>query len=298
MNARPVFKALTVVSLLLIVVPFSVRSQDDDSKAIKAEVFIKARPTRTSRNSAKYKPVAKSNDGAAAKPPEGMVFVQMGLTMWRFRRSKATDKTKELVEEDDGQQVEWTLERVPEGTLLSPGQRIRLSFESLSRTGYLYVVDREEYADGSFGDPILIYPTQKNVSDYRVEPGRLTYIPSTTGRFRIKPSESEKKQVAESITFIVSPKPLIDEGQLGSKSIKLLPQQFEEWQKQWTTSASKFEMEGGPGQSMTSAEQSAARQGSPLLTQEDPVPQTVYRVAIKPEAPLLIVVPLKFAQEN
>ena len=111
MDASLFKRAVFVWALVLaFVFPFTVKSQDDDSKAIKAEVFIEKRPTRSSRTNARYKPVSKSNN--AATPPAGMAFAQMGLTMWRFRPSKVTDKTKELVEEDDGQQVEWTLERM------------------------------------------------------------------------------------------------------------------------------------------------------------------------------------------
>lgn len=282
--------------LLALVASFSVRPQDDDSKAIKAEVFIKARPTKSSRTNARYRSVAKSSDAAVASPPEGMVFAQIGLTMWRFRPAKNNDKTKELVEEDEGQPIEWTLERIAEGTLLSPGQRVRLSFESLSRTGYLYVVDREEYADGTFGDPILIFPTQKSIDSNKVEPGRLTYIPSATGRFRIKPSESDKVHVAESLTIIVSAKPLIDDGQLQPKAIKLQPEQFNQWLKQWKATTTKFEMDGGVGQTMTPMEQSAAKLSSPLLSQEDPVPQTIYQLVIRPEDPMLIILPLRFAR--
>ena len=296
--AKLIPKALIVgVLLLAFVVPFSSGSQDDDSKAIKAEVFIKERPAKTARTTARYRRVAKAKD-AAETPPAGTTFVQLGLTTWRFRPAKASDKTKELVEEDEGQQVEWTLERIAEGTLLSPGQRVRLSIESLSRKGYLYVIDREQYADGTFGDPILIFPTQKSIDNSKVEPGRLTYIPSATGRFRIKPSESVKVHVAETLTIIVSPIPLIDESQLGPKSIKLKAEQFAQWQQKWSAPAVKFEMDAGSGQSMTQIEQLAAKQNSALLTQDDPVPQTVYRVAIKPDDPLLITVPLKFAKGN
>ncbi len=289
-------RAILALSILLaLALPFSVRSQDDDSKAIKAEVFIKTRPQKTTRSTAKYRPVTKPREVVAKTPPAGTDFAQLGLTLWRFRKTKATDKTKELVEEDEGP-VEWTLERIPEGTLLSPGQRIRLSFESLSRTGYVYVIDREEYADGTFGEPILIYPTQKAAGTNRVEPGKLIYIPSATGRFIIKPSDSVKKHIAESITIIVSTRPLIADDQLQPRSIKLQPGQFNAWQKQWAVAPTKFEMDGGAGQSMTEAEQMAAKLNSQLLTQEDPIPQTVFRVALKPDAPMFVTVPLRFAQ--
>jgi len=296
MDASLFKRAVFVWALVLaFVFPFTVKSQDDDSKAIKAEVFIEKRPTRSSRTNARYKPVSKSNNPAT--PPAGMVFAQMGLTMWRLRPTKVTDKTKELVAEGDDEKVEWTtLERMAEGTALSPAQRVRLSFESLSRTGFLYVIDREEYADGTFGDPRLLFPTQETIDNYKVEPGRLTYIPSTKGRFKLKPSESAKDYVGESLTIIVSPKPLIDEGQLQPKATKLQPEQFYRWLKQWRSTSTKFEMDGGTGQVMTPAEQLAAKPNSPLLSQEDPVPQTIYRLVVKPDDPLLIVVPLRFAK--
>jgi hypothetical protein len=53
-------------------------------------------------------------------------------------------------------------------------------------------------------------------------------------------------------------------------------------------------MEGGAGQTMTEKEQAAGANGSQELTQDDPAPQTVYRVAIKPENPIILSVPLKF----
>jgi len=295
MSVRPVLRAILVgAALLSLVLPSPVMSQDDDSKAIKAEVFLKERPVNTSPSKARYRPAVKSNEALALTPPSGMVVSEIGITLWRYREATGTDKTKELVEEDEGQ--EWILERIAEGTLLSPGQKVRLSLESLSRTGYLYVISREEYADGSFGAPKLIFPTQRSVDRIKVEPGRLTYIPSATGRFRIKPSENAKTHIGESLTIIVSQKPLIDASQLKPQAITLQPSQLNQWLNQWKTKTAKFEMVGGAGQTMTAAEQASAKLDSPLMSQGDPVPQTIYQLFVKPEDPLLIVLPLKFAR--
>jgi hypothetical protein len=295
-------RVLQVVLTALMIFCFNVvaGAQDpDDSKAIKAEVFLNARPAKKSRSTARYRPVAKSStEPDVAAPASGTTFAKIGITRWRFRRSKATDKTKELVEEDDGAQNEWTGERIEEATLLSPGQRVRLSIESMSREGYLYVIDREQYADGTLGDPKLIYPTQKTAGANRVQPGRLIYIPSATGRFRIEPSGSAKVQIAEVLTIIVSPKPLVSEDLLGPRSIRLERAQVDSWQKQWQSPATGFEMDGGVGQAMTLTEQSSATPGSPLLTQEDPEPQTVYQLAVRPENPVLITVALRFVKAN
>jgi len=272
-------------------------AQDEDtSKAIKAEVFIKDRPAKPAlrRTTARYRQaVNTSTDPNADVPPRGTTFAQVGVTFWRFRRSTATDKTKELVEDEDGS-VEWTLERIEEGTPLAPGQRVRLSVESLTRTGYLYVIDREQYADGTLGEPVLIFPTQKTRDANYVKPGRLVYLPSPSGKFRIKPSDGPKPHVGELITVIVSPEPLVGPEQLGSRSLKMPRQQVEAWEKQWGVTATRFEMTDGAGTIMTEKEQAAGTNAASELTQDDPSPQTVYRLAVKPENPILLSVPMKF----
>jgi hypothetical protein len=288
--------ALPVLFLILGAVEIARAQDDDESKAIKAEEFIKQRPAKGPAKSdtrARYK--RPPSVAVSAVPPRGMVFAQLGVTIWRFRDSTATDKTKELIEED-GEKKEVTLERIEEGTKVLPGQKIRLSLESLSRSGFLYVVDREQYSDGTFGEPLLIFPTKRNVDISKVDAGRLIYIPSSKGKFNIRPSQSSKTQVAEMITVLVSPEPLIPHEQLTRDAIRLNRQLFDTWEKQWGAQATKFEMDGGAGQAMSETEQAAGVDGSPALTQDDPVPQTVYRVAIKPDAPLLVSIPLRFAR--
>jgi hypothetical protein len=275
------------------------KAQDDEgAKDIKADVFVNSRRRGKSGNSSRYRRASRTlAKGIELSAKDGSV-ARVGVTIWRFRPTQANDKTKELiVEEDDEKPSEWTLERVDEGTSLAPGQRIRLSIESLSRDGYLYVINREEYADGTLGDPILVFPTQKSAAVNYVQAGRLVYLPSATGRFRIKPSDSGKEHVAEVLTVIVAPKPLVSADRLGGKSTRLKRIQVEDWLRQWETPVVKFELDGGAGQAMTAVEQSAA-QTSVLLTQEDPAPQTVFQIASKPGHPLLITVPLKFAKRN
>jgi len=281
----------------------NVTAQDAETKGIKAEEFIKDRPAKpmggagSRRTTPTRKPTYKTSETVAtAVPPPGKVFAQVGVTLWRFRPSTSGDKTKELVEEEgEPERTEWSLERMEEGTLLAPGQKVRLSIESLSRDGYLYVINREEYADGTFGDARLIFPTLKTPeSAKRVKAGRVVYIPGPPKYFRIKPSSSSKGHVAEVLTVLVSSKPLIDPSRLSNTAITLPKDEIEAWEKQWATQATKFEMEGGVGRAMTEKEQSAATADSASLSQDDPVPQTIYRVAIKPEDALVIRLPLKF----
>ena len=148
MGTKRSIKTLVVIAVVFLGAgsPQIVAAQDEDqSKAIKAEEFVKSRPAaKRPAAKARYKPASKSSTSPiAAAPPAGMVFAQMGVTTWRFRPATVGDKTKELVEEAGGAEpTQWALERVEEGTPLVPGQRVRLSLESLSRDGYMYVIDR------------------------------------------------------------------------------------------------------------------------------------------------------------
>jgi hypothetical protein len=231
-----------------------------------------------------------------AAAPKGKVFADVGVTIWRFRPSTSNDKTKELVEIEGAPASEWTLDRVREGTLLAPGQVVRLSVESLSREGYLYVINREAYADGSLGDARLIFPSKSTPAGGNfVKAGKMIYIPGPPRYFLIKPSRSSKRQVAEAITLLVSSQPLIDTSQLSTQAIVLSREQVELWESQWATQATRFEMEQGAGQPMTEEEQNASNYEA-SLTQDDPVPQTIYRQAIKPDAAVVVRVPLRFTK--
>lgn len=278
----------------------SLSAQDEvGSKGIKAEEFISNRPAKpaTRRAAPARKPTYKTSQVVPTiVAPPGKEFAQVGLTLWRFRPATATDKTKELVEEDgDTPSTEWSLERIEEGTLLAPGQRIRLSVESLSRSGYLYVINREEYADGSFGDARLIFPTRRTPEGANnVKAGKMIFIPPLPRYFRIKPSSSPKGHVAEVLTLIVAPQLLIDPSQLANTALTLTKEQVESWEKQENSAPTKFEMEGGAGQVMTEKEQASVSANAAALTQDDPPPQTIYRLIVKPNDVLLVRLPLRF----
>lgn len=305
MNSDGKIRLLLVVCALVFVCATGsigkvLAQEEEGSKGIKAEEFIANRAKPAVRKPvASKKPTYKSTRVASAAeiPPPGKEFAQVGLTIWRFRPTTAADKTKELVEEEGSSQPsQWSLERIEEGTLLAPGQKVRLSIESLSRAGYLYVINREEYADGSLGEARLIFPTKRTADGAnRVKAGKMVYIPAPPRYFRIKPSASSKGHVAELITVLVSSQPLIDVSQLSNTALTLSREQVEAWEQQWGVPATKFEMEGGAGQVMTETEQAAATTEA-ALNQDDPLPQTIYRLAIKPTDALVIRLPLRFQQ--
>src|SRR6266545_1096612 len=84
----------------------------------------------------------------------------VGITLWRLRPSRPAETGERIITHEGPESVEWLPERVASNGKLFEGDRIRMSIEA-ARTGYLYVVDQEQYADGSRGEPYLIFPTSR-----------------------------------------------------------------------------------------------------------------------------------------
>ncbi len=187
-------------------------------------------------------------------------------------------------------------ERVSSTSRLNAGDRVRLMLESPEH-GYLYLIDRERYASGERGTPYLIFPTMRTrAGDNKVAGGKLIDIPAQGDRpnfFTLRRSRPD--QVAEELTVLLTPEPL--EGvTIGENALALSNAQVAAWEKQWgSVKPEVFELTGGAGKAWTRAEQDAAADGTRRLTQDDPPPQTVYRVAVKPGAPLAVEVRLRYS---
>ncbi len=268
-------------------------AQDSGSRQIVPEEFVKARanksaasPARRSnyRSTTTTKTIATKNDK----------YEQLGLTIWRLRPTKKTDEGARIIVQEGENANEWTPERIAADTPMKMGERIRFSFES-PVPGYLYVIDREQYADGSFGDPYLIFPTTRTRNaDNQVAPGRIIEIPGQDDRpnfFSLK--QSRKDQTGEILTVIVAAQPL-SEITIGANALKLSPETVMQWEKQWGAQTQKFEMNDGVGKIWTKAEQEAGANSTRQLTQEEPAPQTIYRVAVKPGSPILVKVKMRY----
>jgi hypothetical protein len=73
------------------------------------------------------------------------------------------------------------------------------------------------------------------------------------------------------------------------------------WEQRWKTEAIEFELEGGAGQAITAREQAVSAGNAKSLvdddpeelTQEDPLPQTIYRATIRRGEAILVTVPLR-----
>lgn len=305
--------AATLAVLLSIATPPSARSQDGADQDDTRQIFFpyeKNRPKKAQTASAKkptYKRKAPRQTPSPTKKPAptpqpNAEAVVAGVTLWRLEPSKASDTAavRMLVqeEEEDEGATPFTPVRVESDAPLRANDKVRITIES-PRDGYLYVVDREVYADGTTSAPYLIFPTSRTRrGDNRVRAGLLVDIPAQEDRpsyFTLKPSRDDQK--GELLTVIVSPKPL-DVPPIGRSATKLSEELFAKWLA-WEVDAERFEMEGGAGQSWTAAEQAAAAASATvdaLLAAEDPLPQTIYRVRIKPETAMVFTVPLTYSR--
>jgi len=198
---------------------------------------------------------------------------------------------------DGLKQVQYTPERIEAETPLNVGDRVRITVES-PRPGFLYIIDREQYADGSLGEPVMIFPTlHTRAGDNRVMPGRLIDIPAQEDQysyFTAQPAGTRRDQVAELLTVILVTQPLPLE--IGNQPLKLTAKQVSDWERLYGGAAETLELVGGAGRPWTNAEKSAGMANGRQLTQESPPPQTVYRVARRSGGPLLINVPLRYAR--
>jgi hypothetical protein len=259
---------------------------EEGSRALWDSQFLRQRPQ------ARTKAVTKPEEPASIllKPLQEAL---VGLTIWRVRPSAARDEpgARVLVHSEKGAQ-EWTPERLAADLPLAEGERVRFSIES-ARSGYLYVIDREEYANGSFGEPYMLFPTTKiRGGRNRVQGGTVVEMPSwddTPPYVWLKRSRPD--HVAEVLTILVTPEPL--EGlHIGSEPLKLNAEQVKAWESKWGAEVKRLSARQQQGKSYTTAEKYAAS-GYQSLTQADPTPETLYVVPAKEGEALIVNVPLR-----
>lgn len=281
-------KVITVFTLLVLItvcVCVSAQTPEDATRKLWDTAFASSTKKTTNRRRA-YRN-ATPNVPVNNVAPDTVV----GVTIWRLRPATRSDSGERLIVHDDSATQEWVPERISPNTRLAPGDRLRISVEA-ARTGYLYVIDREQYADGSLGEPYLIFPTTRTLNgDNKVAIGRLAEIPALDDSppfFTIRKSRPD--HVAEVLSVLVTPVPL--EGlPITEKAQKLTAEQVAGWEKAWSTSVGRLEM-STTGQAWTKAEKDS---NTRALTASAPAPQLLfYRPSVKPGEPMLVKLRLQY----
>jgi hypothetical protein len=222
----------------------------------------------------------------------------IGITLWRLRPIRPRETGERIITHDGPDSAEWLPERVSSRQRLWEGDRIRMSIEA-ARSGYLYVVDQEQYADGSKGEPYLIFPTTRTLGgDNSVKAGRLIEIPAQDDSppyFTLKRTRVD--HVGENVIVLVTPTPI--EGlTITDKAQKLASETLANWEKSWGAQTGRVEMENGAGRPWTRQEREAGASGTRTLTEKEPAPQTIYyRPGVNSAQPVLVQVQLQYARK-
>ncbi|HEX3101877.1 MAG TPA: DUF4384 domain-containing protein [Pyrinomonadaceae bacterium] len=230
------------------------------------------------------------------KAPE--VWEQVGVTIWRLEAeptgAAGDSETARLQVKGSGRGLDYLPKRVAADTAFGLGDKVRLSIES-PRSGYLYIIDREIYAGDKLGEPYLIFPTRMaHGGENRVEPGRVIDIPAqgdTTPFFELKPVPPNANWLGEMLTVIVSPEPLKDMG-LPDKPSPIPVSMVDAMEDKYLKDFAEYEQDGTVGKTYTRTEKEAGADGKRQLTQNDPYPQTVYSVKVRPKEPMIVRIKL------
>jgi hypothetical protein len=288
MRSRTVLLSVSLAGVLTSLV--LAQAPPEDTRHITAEEFVAARPSKGSKRPAPRYKVRKPAGGGAAQA----AVAELGVTVWRLRPAASDDDGSRLLVQEDSGSKGWIPERIDADQKLAVGDRVRLSFET-PLSGYLYVLDREEYADGRYSDTYLIFPTRRPIGgNNTVKGGRLIEIPARDDRpnyFTVR--QSRPDQVAEVLTAIVSSQP-IDELPLATGATKLPGDLLAKWQSEWGAPAEELVQASETTRNWSAAEEQAGAEPSRLLTQDDPPPQTIYRVRTRPGRPLLVHIRLPY----
>jgi hypothetical protein len=260
---------------------------DDATRKLWDTAFIvSSNPRKPSKRRSNYR-IATPNVPVENVAPDTVV----GVTIWRLRPAAPSDSGERLIVHDDNATKEWLPERISASTRLVQGDRLRISVEAV-RSGYLYVIDREQYADGTLGEPYLIFPTTRTAGgDNKVAVGRLLEIPAQDDSppfFTMKKSRPD--HVAEVVSVLVTPTPLEDL-QISDKAQKLSDTQVAKWESDWGSSVGRLEM-ATTGQAWTKEEKDS---NTRALTATAPAPQLLfYRPMLKSTEPLFVKLRLQY----
>lgn len=225
--------------------------------------------------------------------------------MWRLRPPAQYETGYLLpVRLPDGQRTSWIAERVPFEGDFQAGDRVRFAIES-STKGYLYVFNRETYADGSLGRAKMIFPESLQ-DDNRVTPGFLVDFPDRREDlpyFIIRPKNDNYS--GESISVVIGAKPLAN-FKVDSMGYLIHPESLAAMEA--GADFDLFEREDIADAIYTIAEAKATcgvktrelerdrerpstqvcgRDANPL-GRDDPSPQTIYRVRTTPDGPAVV----------
>ena len=270
------------------------QDDEDQERQLFAKEFLQARSSSTPKRT----PQTPRSSGRI-QPTVSTTPSMLGITLWRLRPADKKDEAQaRLLEQESDSEVVLIGERVGAETKFQEGQKVRLGVES-PRSGYLYVIDREQYADGTYSEPYLIFPTLKTRGgDNSVVAGRLVEIPDQDDRpFYFKMNRHRPDQTGEVLTFLVTPQP-IPNLELSRKALKLTNELFAQWELKWKAPARRVELANHAGKAYTKTEMTAGANKTTLLSATDLPPQIIFRLNGRTVGAVMVTLPLMYSTSS
>jgi hypothetical protein len=233
---------------------------------------------------------------------------KLGITLWKFDKRKLgtvipggqTPDARSITHPIDDSAVV----RVNQNTVFRIGDKIRLSVESPT-SGYLYVANCEVYEDGSYGSPMVVFPTKRTRGGVNFlsvgNPIELPAINDQPNYFLLTESKSEKKVVAEALVFVVT-KSLITDFEVPADNTELAKNRLELWEKKWTGRTEIWEIDSKESREYTQAEYESGNEilnvgeesKGRSLKSDEPEPHTLYAVKSPSEDGMLFTLILRY----
>jgi hypothetical protein len=288
-------RQMRLLLLSLILFPSTVFPQTD-AREIWDSGFLQKRPAPTN-----HSPQGHSDQGhsykvqGTAHQAQVMSQAAIGITVWRLRLPTPGDTDSRLLVYDSSKPGSEAMipERIDFSKPLHVGDRIRIGIEVPAKA-CLYVIDRERYRDGTFGNPVLVFPALTlNQGQNQVEPGQLIEIPPEDSLVKsLRLTKSRNDYVGEDLIFVVSPQPLKEVTPAAGE--QSLPSSLvNEWDKEWGTDSLRMNQESSRPETWTIAEKDAVGPGSPArLTQADPMPAVIMSIPPAGDRPFLVHFPI------
>lgn len=252
-------------------------------------------------------------------PPAGKSYLTLGLTLWRVREATPIEMRdgKTVTEKMmwQKQQHEVVVTRVPDESPVKSGDLIQMTLEYLpdadkrtNRVGYLYVINCEQMADGSWQNAKLIFPTRNTYrGENRLLSGQTVTLPDPNRPFVITRSNSAAAQQYETYLIIISPVPLDNElpEDIAAKAMSLSPQLARQWWQQWGEGEVGADLQSRLNRARTprelaangdTAQQRGTSDTDEDLTQSDAPPQTVFRKVVAPDGKMLVTIKLPYLE--
>ncbi len=237
-------------------------------------------------------------------PPRDFEYVRIGVTIWKLSPAQCPIQNCPLPAASGASTrgLVDTAARVEEDAPLNNGERVRLALESLSHSGYIYVIDREQFSDGSLGEAFMIFPTRKIDSGRNwAVPGLQIHLPRANGCFCVKSRNLQKTLTADLLTVILSSTPLVAAQDVGADAIPLPDSLISFINRAEKIKTFRAVLRGGEGLAESAREQNAGAKGlfdtEPVLTQADLPPQTFYQGLVAKGKPALFTFSLRYSAD-